>query len=97
MPTAPKFRLTWFLIKSGVDTNDVDQIIEPPKGGTLHRYRVPVLDAHRELLFVKASAPHPPKWLRYVSGHIGAEQLPACSAAQARECCSCLRGSACSR
>ena len=76
MPQHPKLRLTWFLIKSTIDIHDIDAIIEPPEGGTLYRYRVPDLDGQRDLLFVRASAPHPPKWLRYVSGHVGDEQLP---------------------
>jgi uncharacterized protein (TIGR04141 family) len=76
MTQTPRFRLTWFLIKKSVDTDDLDQIIEPPTTGSIHPFRVPVLDGDRDSLFVKASVPHPPKWLRYVSGHIGSAELP---------------------
>jgi uncharacterized protein (TIGR04141 family) len=72
----PKQRLTWFLIKPSVNVNDIDAMIESPEAGVVHRYRVPALNPGGDSLFVKASVPVPPKWLRYVSEHIGDEQLP---------------------
>jgi uncharacterized protein (TIGR04141 family) len=76
MAQTPKQRLTWFLIKGSVQREDADAIIEAPETGVLHRYRVPSLDPRRDSLFVKASVPVPPRWLKYVSDHIGDEQLP---------------------
>jgi uncharacterized protein (TIGR04141 family) len=76
MAKAQKQRLTWFLIKRGSAYASVDQIIEPPESGQLHRYKVSALNTQRESLFVKSSAPVPPKWVGYVSGHITAGALP---------------------
>ena len=76
MAKTPKQRLTWFLIKRGSAYASVDQIIEPPESGQLHRYKVSALDTQKESLFVKSSAPIPPKWVGYVSGHITAGTLP---------------------
>lgn len=71
-----KQRLSWFLFKRSVDFSDVDQLIEPPDTGELHRYRVSVLDSTVDSLFVKSSVPVPPKWLGYVSEHISSGKLP---------------------
>lgn len=73
---AKKLRLIWFLIKEGVDTSDVDAMIEQTKNKGLNRYRVPVLDTQRDLLFVKASTPRPPDWLKYIDGHVNGDRLP---------------------
>ena len=70
-----KQRLSWFLVKRSVDHSDADQIIEPPKKGMLHRYKVSSLNKKSDSLFVKTSAPVPPRWVEYVSGHVS-EPLP---------------------
>lgn len=76
MAQARKQRLTWFLIKRGKDFADVDQIIEPPDMGELHKYKVSALDSKKESLFVKSSVPVPPRWVKYVSNHVTSGTLP---------------------
>jgi uncharacterized protein (TIGR04141 family) len=72
----PKLRLTWFLLKSDIDPDDAAKIIEAPKSGQLNGYRVPVLHATRESLFIKSTPPLPPKWLGYVQQHLDGGELP---------------------
>lgn len=74
MAKVPKTRLTWFLIKSSIDSEDASAIIEQPD--ELHAYRLPALDPDRDLLYLKASPPKRPKWLGYVEPHIGSGDLP---------------------
>ena len=76
MAQARKQRLTWFLIKRGKEYADVDQIIEPPDKGELHRYKVSALDSKKDSLFIKSSAPVPPRWVKYVSDHVTSGTLP---------------------
>lgn len=76
MAQSGKQRLTWFLIRRNVDFSDVDQIIEPPDKGQLHRYSVPALNRRTDSLFVKSSSPVPPRWVTYVGEHVGSGQLP---------------------
>ncbi len=73
---SPKKRLTWCLIKPGVEADDPDAVIEPPETGTLEAFRVPSLNRQRDSLFVKATHAVPPKWLAYVQGHVSGKPLP---------------------
>jgi uncharacterized protein (TIGR04141 family) len=71
-----KLRLSWFLVKPTIDFEDVDAIVEPPAKGTLHRYRVSVLNTKQDSLFLKASHPSPPPWLSFIKSHIDGGDLP---------------------
>lgn len=76
MAKRQKLRLSWFLVKPGINFDDDKAIVEPPPKGTLHGLRVPVLSKNRDSLFVKASHPSPPGWLALVESHIEGGGLP---------------------
>lgn len=71
-----KQRLSWFLVKQGVDTDDVQAIIEQPSHGSLQSFKVPALSKERDSLFVKPSHPSPPRWVDYVEPHVDGDGLP---------------------
>ncbi len=70
-----KQRLSWFLVKPGIDADDPKAIIESKDG--LASFKIPALSKKRDSLFVRASHPSPPRWLGYVQGHIEGDGLPA--------------------
>lgn len=72
MSRARKQAVSWFLVKSETDLNDLQSIIEPPEAGALTAFRVSALDSKQDTLYVKSSPPRPPKWLSYVRGHVDA-------------------------
>lgn len=76
MSANPKRRLTWCLVKPGVDVDDADAVIEPPESGVIESYRINALHQKRDSLFIKATHPVPPKWLDFVRGHVSGGQLP---------------------
>lgn len=71
-----KLRLSWFLVKEGLDNDDVEAIIEPPSQGSLQGFKVPALSKDRDSLFVKPSHPSPPRWLDFVEPHVEGGGLP---------------------
>ena len=76
MAKRKKQRLSWFLIKSGIGLDKPDAIVEPPPKGSMHKFKIPVLDKDRETLFVKGSHASPPRWLGLVEGHVSGELPP---------------------
>lgn len=76
MAKPKKLRLSWSLVKKGIDSDDLHQIIEPPDGEELHRYRIPTLDKKNDSLFIRPSIPRPPRWLKYVTDYMDTDDLP---------------------
>lgn len=76
MTTPQKRRLTWSLIKPGIDVNDPEAVIELPEKGVLEGFRVEALSKKHDSLFIKATPPVAPKWIGFVAGHISGGQLP---------------------
>lgn len=76
MAKPKKLRLSWSLVKSRIDTSDIDQVIEPPDGEKLWGFKIPALDTKSDSLFIRPSVPRPPKWLKYVTGHMDTDDLP---------------------
>jgi uncharacterized protein (TIGR04141 family) len=70
-----KQRLSWFLVKPGINVDDPTAIIESKDG--LASFKIPALSKGRDSLFVRSSHPSPPGWLGYVQGHIEGDGLPA--------------------
>jgi uncharacterized protein (TIGR04141 family) len=66
---AKKMRLSWFLVKPGLE-DDVTAVIEQPSGGALHSFKVSALSTDRDSLYVKPSYAAPPRWRDYVSPHV---------------------------
>jgi Family of unknown function (DUF6119) len=70
-----KMRLSWFLIKKGLE-DDITAVIEKPKGGALQGFKVSALSKDRDSLFIKPSHPSPPRWRDYVEPHVDGGGLP---------------------
>jgi uncharacterized protein (TIGR04141 family) len=71
-----KQRLSWFLVKNGIDADDIEAIIEKPSHGSLQSFKVTALSKDRDSLFVKPSHPSPPRWVDYVEPHVDGSGLP---------------------
>lgn len=71
-----KQRLSWFLVKKGIDADDLEAIIEQPSYGSLQSFKVTALSKDRDSLFVKPSHPSPPRWVDYVEPHVDGSGLP---------------------
>ncbi|HTT93386.1 MAG TPA: hypothetical protein VMF55_01835 [Solirubrobacterales bacterium] len=51
---AKKMRLSWFLVKPGLE-DDVTAVIEHPSGGKLQSFKISALNPDRDSLYVKPS------------------------------------------
>jgi uncharacterized protein (TIGR04141 family) len=74
--TKKKMRLSWFLVKQGLESGDVWAIIEKPSHGALQSFKVSALSKDRDSLFVKPSHTAPPRWREYVEPHVDDGGLP---------------------
>lgn len=70
-----KMRLSWFLVKPGLE-GDTTAVVEQPDGGALQSFKVSALSENRDSLFVKPSHPSPPRWRDYVEPHVDGGGLP---------------------
>jgi uncharacterized protein (TIGR04141 family) len=70
-----KMRLSWFLIKKGLE-DDLTAVIEKPKGGALQAFKLSVLSKDRDSLFIKPSHQSTPRWRDYVEPHVDGGGLP---------------------
>jgi len=65
-----KQRLSFSLVKPGIDFDMTEEIIEPSEKGELHSYAVKVFSEDRDSLFLRASHQAKPRWLALVEDHI---------------------------
>jgi uncharacterized protein (TIGR04141 family) len=69
-------RLSWFLVKKGLEDADLSGIIDEASPGSLQRFKISALSKDRDSLFVKPSHVAPPKWRAYVEPHVTGGELP---------------------
>ena len=67
---AKKLRLSFFLVKPGVDFDKTEEIVERPEKEGLHTYVIKAFSEDRHSLFLRASHQVTPRWLTLVKDHV---------------------------
>src|SRR5215208_4136850 len=70
MSKAKKLRLSFSLVKPGIDFDKTEEIVEPPEKGGLHSYVIKAFSESRDSLFLRASHQAAPRWLTIVENYV---------------------------
>ncbi|HEX5762134.1 MAG TPA: DUF6119 family protein [Solirubrobacterales bacterium] len=70
MSKAKRLRLSFFLVKPGIEFDKTEEIIELPEKGGLHSYVIKAFSESRDSLFLRPSHQARPRWLTLVEDHV---------------------------